>query len=908
NGCRSAPTPVSVAVNPPPHATPTVNPPTCGADGSITLTITAGTPPVNVVWNTVPPQTGLTATNLQPGTYQATLTDANGCTNSIPVFLPAPPGVLFAWLQSTQEPTCHGQSNGSATIGVTGGTPPYTFSWSHNPLLNAPTATGLAAGSYSVIVTDNAGCSFPVFFTLGQPAPLTIRIDSLRRNELVSCSGACNGVITVEASGGVPPRTYNWSSPTHPAFSFSGVDAAGTQATGLCEGEYIISVTDARGCTASLTVQLGPTPFSYTLSKTDALCFGAPQGSASVTINEVPNGTTWHWTGPGGYTSPQNATTITNVVPGRYYINFNIPGCPRVIQDSIDIGSPPDITITAAHVMPSCNGFANGTITITAGGGVGGYEYNLNGGAWQGGNVFTGLAAGTYTLGVRDANGCEKYLTYTLPEPTPLSFGLPVVSDVSCHGGSNGSITVSVSGGTLPYEYSLNGGPYQSSSSFTGLSAGSYTVTVRDANGCTAVQTVTVSQPSPLSFTFTVQNPLCFGGNGTIVFQASGGVGNYQYGVNGNYGTASVVSLPAGTYTLTVRDGNGCVTPAQIATITQPPQLVGNVANLVSATCRESSDGSVNLTATGGTPGAGGYTYVWVSHPQYSGSTAGGLRPGSYVVVVRDANGCEDTIRFTVGYRSYVDADVRPMQADGCIPLLVEWVALPSGSGPFRYEWDLGDGTQARDSVVQHVYMVQGNYVVRLIIRNSDGCADTAVATVQAFTTPTLGYTIDPDTSEERVVGTVFTLTSTAMNADRVWWAIPGYGQHEGAVWQVRFEKAGEYCFTMWAQNGSCVDSTRGCIRVRDPFIYVPNAFSPNGDGVNDVFEVKSFGLEEPRVRIYDRWGLLIFDNQGDMTRHWDGTYRGQPVQEDAYTVVIEGKLPPTGRPFKRTTTVTVIR
>jgi len=469
-----------------------------------------------------------------------------------------------------------------------------------------------------------------------------------------------------------------------------------------------------------------------------------------------------------------------------------------------------------------------------------------------------------------------------------------------------------VSGGTpLPnggYEYSIDGTNWQTSPTFTGLSAGTYTITVRDANGCTATQDVTITEPPVLAFTFTVTNALCHGSQGSITFQASGGVGGYEYGVDGTYGSNPVVSLPAGTYTLTVRDANGCVTAAQTATITQPAPLVGSVASLNAATCREGSDGSVVLTAAGGTSATGTYTYTWVSHPQYSGATVSGLAPGDYTVVVQDDNSCTDTIRFTVPYRSYVDVAVQPSQTEGCVPHLVQWVALPSGVGPYTYQWDLGDGTTANDPVVQHVYLVEGSYTVTLIVRNADGCADTATASVQTFFTPVPRYVIEPDTSEDRVVGTVFTLTSTTQGVQRTWWEIEGYGRHEGDVWQVRFDRPGRYCFKMWVQNGSCIDSTAGCIEVRDPYVYLPNAFSPNGDGVNDVFEVKSFGLKEPRVRIYDRWGVLVFDNQGDMSRHWDGTYRGQPVPEDAYTVIIEGKLPPHDKPFKRSGTVTVIR
>jgi gliding motility-associated-like protein len=204
--------------------------------------------------------------------------------------------------------------------------------------------------------------------------------------------------------------------------------------------------------------------------------------------------------------------------------------------------------------------------------------------------------------------------------------------------------------------------------------------------------------------------------------------------------------------------------------------------------------------------------------------------------------------------------------------------------------------------------MLDGRYVVRLIVRNGDGCADTAYAYAEAYVTPVAQYMAEPSIREEIVIGTLILLTSTAQGATRTSWSVPGYGSHEGLSWQVRFMEAGEYCFTLVVDRMGCADSVRGCIRVRDPYLYVPNAFTPNGDGVNDVFEVKVWGLKDGRMRVWDRWGVLVFDNGGDMTRHWDGTYQGKPVPEDAYAFVIEGKVPPHEKPYKRSGTVTVMR
>ncbi|MCX7606616.1 MAG: gliding motility-associated C-terminal domain-containing protein, partial [Bacteroidia bacterium] len=446
------------------------------------------------------------------------------------------------------------------------------------------------------------------------------------------------------------------------------------------------------------------------------------------------------------------------------------------------------------------------------------------------------------------------------------------------------------------------------STTFGGLSAGSYVVTVQDGNGCQSSSTVVITQPQPLTFSYQANSPSCHGGIGSLTFLPNGGTPPYTYGVNGSYGSAATLSLPAGSYTLTLRDANGCEAAPQIVILTEPSPLVGSIASLTDATCRWASDGSVSLTATGGTSANGTYTWIWLSHPQYNGPTATGLSPGSYTVVVQDDVGCRDTIRFSLTYRSYVDLAVVPIHAQGCAPLVVQWIALPSGVGPYTYSWDLGDGTVSTDSLVLHVYPLGGSYTVSLVVRNADGCTDTAMASVQVSFPPVPTYHISPDTTQEHPVGTVFTLSSLSSQVSSVRWEIPGYGTHVGPTWNVRFTQPGEYCFMLWVENQGCVDSTRGCIRVRDPYLYLPTAFSPNGDGINDLFEIKNFGIKDPRVRIYDRWGVLVFDNQGDMSRHWDGTYEGKPVPEDAYTVLIEGKLPPSDKPFRRGGTVTVIR
>lgn len=610
--------------------------------------------------------------------------------------------------------------------------------------------------------------------------------------------------------------------------------------------------------------------------------------------------------------SPTSTTTYT------LQVTF-VGGCRRTDQVTVTVlplPAPPTVTPLNPQI---CSG---SSVMLTASS-PGAVDYEWRQGSATGPIVGTGsgitvwpTTTTTYYVVAVGANGCRSTPTAVTVVVHVVSLRVSGVVNVSCNGGSDGSVSVSMSasGGTPGYQYSLNGGPWVGGPggtyTFTGLSAGTYTITVWDANGCQVSTTVTVSEPPVLTFSVTTSNALCAGtATGTIIFSASGGIPRYEYSTNGGVscGGPSTWNVGAGTYVLYVRDANGCVAGPQTVTISEPAPLAFQSV-VTDATCRESSDGGALVVVSGGTPP---YTYTWsgagLSGP-VSGPSVGNVAPGSYTVVVADANGCRDSLVVNVGYRSYVDVEIRPDSIAGCVPLGVRWEGVVNGVGPFvSYDWDLGDGNSANTPLVDWVY-TEGRYVVRLIVRNADGCSDTAYTVAEAYFTPVPQYSAEPDIREELVIGTVINLTSTTQGATSTQWFIPGYGSHSGPVWQLRFVEAGEYCFTLLVQRNGCADSVRGCIRVKDPYVYLPNAFTPNGDGVNDVFEVKVWGLKDARMRIWDRWGILVFDNGGDMTKFWDGTYQGRPSPEDAYTYVIEGKVPPHDRPYRRTGTVTLIR
>ncbi|WP_410503567.1 T9SS type A sorting domain-containing protein [Flavobacterium sp. Root901] len=436
-----------------------------GANGSATVNVTGGTGAYTYSWAPAG-GTAATATGLTAGTYTVTITDANLCSATQTVTI-TEPAVLAATTSQT-DVSCNGGTNGTAAVTVTGGTGAYTYSWSPSGG-TAATATGLAAGTYTVTITDANLCSATQTVTITEPVILTAGIS----NTNVSCNGGTNGTATVTAAGGTAPYTYSWS------------PAGGTAATatGLAAGTYTATITDANGCTVNQSVVITqPSAISVTETHVNVSCNGGANGSATVNVNGGTGTYTYSWAPFGG-----TAATATGLSAGTYTATItDANGC--TATQSVTIAEPTAISVTETHINVSCNGGANGSAVT---GGTGAYTY-----AWSpaGGTAATatatGLSAGTYTVTITDANSCSATQSVTITEPAVLA-ATTSKTDVSCNGGTNGTAAVNVTGGTGAYTYSWSpsGG---TAATATGLAAGTYTVTITDANNCTITKTITI--------------------------------------------------------------------------------------------------------------------------------------------------------------------------------------------------------------------------------------------------------------------------------------------------------------------------------------------------------------------------------------------------------------------------------
>lgn len=382
-------------------------------------------------------------------------------------------------------------------------------------------------------------------------------------------------------------------------------------------------------------------------------CPNAPNsGSIAMTITNGSPTYGFSWVRSGGGSGSGSGTTISGLSAGTYSVTVTSgggSGCTATFTAMIS--TLPVINIAHAQQNLSCNGSANGSITLNVTGGTPAFTYLWSNGATTAN--LSGLAAGTYIVTVTDSKNCTNTKSITLTQPAAINLS-SVQTPVSCFGGNNGSINLTVSGGTPGYTYQWSNGA--NTMDLSGLTAGSYSVTVKDANNCTATLSgLTITQPAAaLSLASTQVNISCNGsGNGSIDLSVSGGTAPYTYDWSNDgpespdNDTQDLSSLSAGAYTVTVTDNNGC-TATLSATITQPDALILSV-NITNPTCPPTgimpfnSDGAIDLTVTGGTAP---FAYNWndLTPPPAEPQDRTGLIAGTYTVTVTDNNGCTASI------------------------------------------------------------------------------------------------------------------------------------------------------------------------------------------------------------------------------------------------------------------------
>lgn len=449
-----------------------------------------------------------------------------------------------------------------------------------------------------------------------------------------------------------------------------------------------------------------------TMTQTNVTCFGGNNGTATVTPS---GGSTfsYNWSptdNPNptqlGMTAGSYLCTVTNECGNNFYV-------------PVTITQPSAINLTlSSQTNVSCFGGSNGSATVNvATGGTGSKTY-----VWTpGGNTsltITGKTAGLYVCTATDANGCTKSLNVNITQPSSALSGTAVTSNVSCFGGSNGSINLTPSGGTAPYSFNWGGGI--TTEDRTGLVAGTYSVIITDFNGCTTTVNATITQPNAsVSGATVVSNVSCFGGsNGSINLTSTGGTAPYTFNWGGGITSEDRTGLVAGTYSVIITDFNGCSSTVN-ATVTQPTAVLAGTTTITSVSCFGGSNGSINLSPSGGTSP---YTYNWGGG--VTSEDRSGLIAGNYSVTITDFNGCIATVNATVNQPLAPLTGTTTVSGVSCFGGSNGSINLtPSGgTAPYSFNWGSGVTTEDRSG------LSAGNYSV--LITDFKGCTATISATV----------------------------------------------------------------------------------------------------------------------------------------------------------------------------------
>ncbi len=569
-------------------------------------------------------------TGLPAGQYKVYVYDLNGCTDSITLTVNQPDSLALS--ANISDVLCNGGSTGEIDLIISGGTSPFTQSWSNSA--TSEDLTGLSIGTYTVTVTDANGCTVIDDFTVNEPAVLTASasVTSNYSGFDLSCFGASDGTGTVVANGGTTPYSYFWSN-----------GQTSLNLTNVAAGSYSITVTDANGCTAtSSTTFSDPPAMTINTSVTssyagqDVSCPGAADGAATASASNGAGSYTYTWS------NGQMGANLINVSAGTYSVTAtDANGC--TISGNITLVDPPGMTITTSVTSNyngadiSCAGSTDGSANAAATGGGGSYTYTWSNG--QAGMNLLNVGAGTYTVTVTDAFGCTAAQSVTLTNPANVGLSISVTSDyngsqVSCNGGTDGTALATASGGTGAYSYNWSNG--QTTANLTNAGAGTYTITVTDANACTATASVTLTDPSPLTFSVTSADPSDCGVNdGIILFSATGGIGTYEYSIDGSVwqSSNSFLGLAPGTYFTYVRNDLGtCQVGPTAITINIPEAPTIDNITVINPTTISSTDGGILITASG-TGIAIEYSIDGISWQ--SSNLFTNLSVGTYTVTVR---------------------------------------------------------------------------------------------------------------------------------------------------------------------------------------------------------------------------------------------------------------------------------
>ncbi len=910
-------------------------------NGAATSSATGGTPPFTYQWSNS--ETTSSISNLQGGAYFVTATDANGCSVIDSVFV-VEPTVLNPFFVFNSELDCNGDSDANIAYAVNGGTSPYIIEWSTGDIFNTVSnikgnwgldanncldyfssdSVNLLNDTICILMTDgfNLDSTNVVISTYDTDPCLGSTIDmdndgvcnTIDPNDNDPCTPYSfdldnNGICDFLEAGGpitqhiLMPISSNvnvcFNIPSefdsiNTVFSFC-ENEIGSNVDNLPAGNYSVTVTDGNGCAISQTYNITDPPLLIlSTTQIDVSCLGGADGTATV----IPTGGTGTYSYLWDDMAAQTTDSAVGLSAGTYnVIVTDANGCTEITSVTITEPSSPVQINSLSQTNIGCDGSGEGVGELSGTGGTPPYTYEWSSGGTT--STESNLPAGDVFVTITDSNGCEVSGTLEIVEYAPLSFTL-TGTDASCAGGNDGTISIDlISGGAgtgNPSEYSYNWENInQTTPTVSGISAGTYSLTITDIDGCTAINQYTIGEPSELAADVVQGTVSCSNStDGELAVVPSGGTPpyTYQWSSNALSSTDSLVNgLPPGGYSVTVTDALGCTAVGNSSI--QPVEPIDVSFNVTDNICFGESQGEINALVTGGTPG---FTYIWSTGDTLTDSTISNLPFGNYDVTIVDMNGCTFISSSSIDQPTDIISSATS-ESVSCFGDRDGSMEISASGGTVPYTYSTGGAFSSPSSVVG---LEANSYDV--VVMDAQGCTDTIFAVVVPEP-PQMEVFIQPDSNLIEIplgdsiqLGLIINnnIGGTIIGWDPLY--TPGNISCLDCPnpWITTYEN-NRYEVTVTDENGCMASDEIRVQIIRDNLVFVPSGFTPNDDLTNDVLMVHGkTGTKVLTFRVYDRWGELVFraddyDINSTMPNHvWNGRFAGNALNSAVFTWFVE--------------------